>query len=68
MSNYSVKKSKSINAKFKALLVQDGTRFVDSETGEVIDIARIVSQAVGDEAVDVTVTNKSEVDITPTEE
>ena len=66
MSNIVVKKSKNINAKFKALAVSDGKAFVDLETGAIVDLAAVVSQTIGDgEPVDVQITNKVEEDITP---
>lgn len=69
MSNIVVKKSKNINAKFKSLCVQGGRDFVDLETGEIIDLAAVVSQTIGDgESVDVQISNKIEEDITPTSE
>ena len=67
--SYSVKKNKSINCKFKAMLVRDGQQFIDSETGEICDLARIVSKTIGDdEPVDIVIKNVDEEDITPTSE
>lgn len=64
--NISIKKSKNINARFKSLAVSEGKSFIDLETGELIDLASIVSKTIGDgEPVDVQITNKLEEDITP---
>ena len=64
--SYSCKKSKSINCKFKSLSVVDNKSFIDSETGELIDLASVVAKTIGNgEPIDVTITNKDEEDITP---
>lgn len=66
--SYSVKKSKTINAKFKSLAVDDLNNFIDLETGEIINIAKVISQTVGEgQPVDVVVSNKDDEDITPEE-
>ncbi len=65
---YNVKRNKSINAKFRAMLVQNGSQFIDSETGEVCDLAKIVSKTIGDgQPVDIQIKNVDEEDITPTD-
>ena len=45
--SYNIKKSKSINCKFKSLSVLDDKSFVDNETGELVDLASIVAKTIG---------------------
>ena len=61
------KKSISINGKFKMLAVQDGA-FFDTETGEMIPVADIIESALGTgQPFDLSITQKTEDDITPIE-
>lgn len=46
--SYTVKKSNTTTAKFKMLAVADGKNFVDCETGEIIDVADVLSKAMGE--------------------
>lgn len=57
-------KSGTVTGKLKFLAVNDGI-FVDAETGEQIDLARIIESVVGTEPFDMTLTQKSDTDITP---
>lgn len=61
-------KSGNINGKFKSLAIADGNNFIDFETGEVINLASIIYQVIGDEPFDMTLVQKSETDITPSNE
>jgi len=66
MANF--KRTTNTNAKFKMLAVADGNDFIDYETGEVVDVANIISKCMGEEPFDLSVTQKSETDITPDNE
>lgn len=57
-------KSGNISGKFKNIAVVNNN-FVDYETGEVIDLISIISQVVGEQPFDMALTQKSETDITP---
>lgn len=59
----SFKKSISTNGTFKMLAVQDGI-FLDTETGEVINVADIIESALGSgQPFDLKVSQKDEKDI-----
>lgn len=60
-------KSGNINGKFKSLAITNGN-FIDFETGEIIDLASIIGSVLGEEPFDMTLTQKSETDITPNNE
>ena len=63
--SYSVKKQRSTSAKFKALAVDGANQFVDTETGEVVDINSIIAKSFGENTpVDISVSVKSEDDVT----
>ena len=66
MANF--KRTTNTNGKFKMLAVADGNNFIDYETGEVVDVADIIGKCMGEEPFDLSVTQKSETDITPTNE
>ena len=66
MANF--KRTTNTNGKFKMLAVVGGNNFIDYETGEVVDVADIIGKCMGEEPFDLSVTQKSETDITPTNE
>ena len=63
MANF--KRTLNTNGKFKMLAIVDGKQFIDYETGEVIDVPEIIGRCMGKEPFDLSVTQKSETDITP---
>lgn len=58
------KKNIKISGKFKGLSVVDNS-FVDTETGEEINVAKIISDVYGNTPFDLDVTQKTEDDIAP---
>jgi len=65
---YNVKRSKNTTAKFKAFAVDGAKNFIDTETGQIVDVQDIVVKTFGEDTlVDISVSNKSEDDITPEE-
>ena len=63
--SYSVKKSKSTSAKFKAFAVDGTNQFIDTETGEVVDINTIIAKTFGENTpVDINVSIKTDEDVT----
>ena len=65
---YNVKRSKNTTAKFKAFAVDGAKNFIDTETGQIVDVQDIVAKTFGEDTpVDISVSNKSEDDITPEE-
>ena len=63
MANF--KRTLNTNGKFKMLAIADGNNFIDYETGEAVNVANIIGQCLGEEPFDLSVTQKSETDITP---
>ena len=64
MANF--KRTLNTNGKFKMLAIAEGNNFIDYETGEVVDVADIIGKCLGEEQpFDLSVTQKSETDITP---
>ena len=64
--SYSVKKSKATQAKFKALAIDSNKCFIDTETGEVLDLAGILASSFGEnEPIDLSATVKSEEEVAP---
>ena len=61
------KKSITTQGKFKNLVVRDGS-FVDDETGEIINVAKIIESAMGEVPFDLSVSQKTEDDVTPDSE
>jgi len=65
---YNVRRSKNTTAKFKAFAVDGAKNFIDTETGQIVDVQDIVVKTFGEDTlVDISVSNKSEDDITPEE-
>ena len=63
--SYSVKKSKATQAKFKAFAVDGANQFIDTETGEVVDINTIIAKTFGENTpVDINVSIKTDEDVT----
>ena len=63
--SYQIKKSRGTSAKFKAFAVDGTKNFVDTETGEVVDIQDIIAKSFGENTpVDISVSVKSEDDVT----
>lgn len=63
--SYQIKKSRGTSAKFKALAIDSNKCFVDTETGEVLDLAGILANSFGEnEPIDLSATTKSDEDIT----
>ncbi len=63
--SYSVKKSKATSAKFKAFAVDGSNQFVDTETGEIVDINSIIAKSFGENTpVDINVSVKTDEDVT----
>ena len=56
------KKAENISGKYKAIMIQDGN-FVDTETGDIIDIVNELSKVYGNDVFDISVTSKSEEDV-----
>ena len=66
--SYSVKRSKQTSAKFKAFAVNSDRNFLDTESGELVNVADVIAKTFGEDTpVDVSVSLKSEDDITPEE-
>lgn len=66
--SYSVKRSKQTSAKFKAFAVDGDRNFIDTESGEFVNVADVIAKTFGEDTpVDVSVSLKSEDDITPNE-
>ena len=63
MANF--KRTLNTNGKFKMLAIADGKQFIDYETGEIVDVPTIIGKCMGEEPFDLSVTQKSETDITP---
>lgn len=63
MANF--KRTLNTNGKFKMLAIADGNKFIDYETGELVDVPDIISKCMGGEPFDLSVTQKSETTITP---
>ena len=64
--SYTVKKSKATTAKFKAFAINSERNFLDTESGELVNVADIIAKTFGeDEPVDISVSLKSESDVTP---
>ena len=64
----SFKRTTNTNGKFKMLAIAGENNFVDYETGEIVDVADIIGKCMGKEPFDLSVTQKSETDITPANE
>jgi len=62
MANF--KCTSNTNGKFKMLAIADGNKFIDYETGEFVDVANIINKCVGNEPFDLSVTKKTETEIT----
>ena len=63
--SYVIKKNRGTSAKFKALAVDGEKRFVDTETGNYIDLADILAKSFGEnEPMALRATIKSDEDIT----
>ena len=62
------KRTTNTNGRFKMLAIADGNKFIDYETGEFVDVPDIIGKCVGEEPFDLSVTQKSETDITPENE
>ena len=63
--SYSVKKQRSTSAKFKAFAVDGANQFIDTETGEVVDVNSIIAKSFGENTpVDIQVSLKADEDIT----
>lgn len=63
--SYVIKKNRGTSAKFRALAVDSEKRFIDTETGEFIDLADILAKSFGEnEPMDLNATIKSDEDIT----
>lgn len=56
------KKAENISGKYKAIMIQDGN-FVDTETGDIIDMVNDLSKVYGNNVFDISVTSKSEEDV-----
>lgn len=56
------KRSISLNGKFQDLNVKDG-KFIDAETGEVVDVAGICESIYGNETFTISTTHKSDEDV-----
>ena len=63
MANF--KRTLNTNGKFKMLAIADGNKFIDYETGEFVDVPDIIGKCMGEQPFDLSVTQKSETDITP---
>lgn len=64
--SYSVKKSKATSAKFKAFAVDGERNFIDTESGELVDIGSVIAKTFGEDVpVDISVSLKTEEDATP---
>ena len=59
---------RTTSGKFKMLAIADGKNFIDYETGEFVDFPDIISKHLGEEPFDLSITQKSETDITPENE
>jgi hypothetical protein len=56
------KKTTNINGKFKYMTASSG-KFINPETGEEIEVASMIEQAMGDQPFDLAVSAKDEEDI-----
>lgn len=63
----SVKRSENILLKAKGVIIIDGN-FCDSETGEIICLSDICHECFGESEFDISITKKSDKDVTPIEE
>lgn len=61
-----IKKSRNTTAKFKAFAVDGNRNFVDTETGELVDVNSVIAKTFGEDTpVDIQVTLKSEEEVAP---
>ena len=66
--SYVIKKNSGATAKFRALAIDSNKCFVDTDTGKILDFSNIIAKTFGEDTpVDISVSNKSEDDITPEE-
>ena len=66
--SYSVKRNKGVTAKFKAFSVTGDRNFLDTESGELVNVADVIAKTIGEDIpVDISVTIKQEDDVTPNE-
>lgn len=64
--SYSVKQTRGVSAKFKSFSVTGDRTFLDNESGELVNIADVIAKTIGEDVpVDISVTLKSEDDVTP---
>lgn len=55
-------KIETIKGKISGVVIRDGS-FVDSESGEVIDVTKMLSQVYGDEPFDISTNAKQDVEL-----
>ena len=61
-------RSIATNGKIKACMISENNQFVDSETGEVLDLAGMLRNVYGDQSFDISTTQKADNDIEPQNE
>ena len=61
MENF--KKTINISGKFKYLTIADGSKFINTETGEEVPVAELIEQAMGSTPFDLSVSTKTEEDV-----
>lgn len=64
----SFKRQDTVSGKIKNIFVTGDMKFADSETGEQINLAEILFTVFDGMPFDMTVTQKNDKDVTPTEE
>lgn len=61
-----IKKNRSTTAKFRAFAVDGECNFIDTESGELVDIGSVIAKTFGEDTpVDISVTNKVEEELDP---
>lgn len=61
-----IKKSRNTTAKFRAFAVDGNKNFIDTETGELVDVNSVIAKTFGEDTpVDIQVTLKSEEEVSP---
>lgn len=53
-----IKKTNGVKGKFKGIMVKDG-KFIDNETGELVDVAAIAQRCMGEQPFDLSISVKS---------
>lgn len=60
-----IKKNRSTTAKFRAFAVDGECNFIDTESGELVDIGSVIAKTFGEDTpVDIQVSLKEDEDIT----